>query len=242
MKKIFLLLCSGICLTTFAQNRKRDSTHFTPLMVKSLGVTFQNFDGLNTRILSGFPQYNALRDHIWTLSLGSMNVMQNFISAANITAGSSLGGHRDKKSSELRILAGDIDLGYDVLPSESIMLFPMVGVGAETYHAIFRTDNSAVDFNDVLDDDAVQNSIRSVRFTNTFVTYRAGLGVAFKSARHPGFIGIKGGYVGSFKHNKPWKSSEYQDLANSPTDKVSRFHVSLIFGAGAMGHMMKRGR
>lgn len=229
MKKIFLLLLSAICLNAYAQ-RKKDHKNFTPMVVKSIGVTFQEFETLNNRIIGGFSDYNALKDHIWTISLGSMNVMQNFISVVNVTGGSSLSGDRDKKSSDIRILSADLDLGYDVLPADRIMLFPLIGIGAETYHAIFRRDNSNVDFDDVLEFPAVQNGIRSVKFTNSFITYRAGLGVAFKSARHPGFIGIKAGYVGSFKDNKAWKSSEYQDLENSPQDNVSRFHVSLIFG------------
>ncbi len=227
MKKIFVILLSGISFGSFAQ--KKDNMNFTPMMTKGIGVSFQKFDGLNSR-LAAFPQYETLKDHMWTLSLGTMHVKKNFISGLTVAGGSSLSGDRDRKSSALRFLSGGIDLGYDVIPSDKVMLYPLVGIGAETYHAIFYKDNSAVDFNDVLLSPAVQNNIRSVKFVNNFITYRLGLGFALKSPKHPGTIGIQAGYTGSFKDDKAWKSSENQDLSNAPVDKLSRFHVSLVFG------------
>ncbi len=234
MKKIFLIILSGVCLSSYGQKMKgKDST--TMQMTNGIGISFQSFDGLNNRI-AAFPQYEALKNHMWTLTLGSMNVRKNFISGLSVTGGSSLSGDRGKKSSALRFLSGGLDLGYDVIPSEKLMLFPMVGIGAEGYQAVFYKDNSSVNFNDVLTSSSVQNSIRSVKFTNSFLTYRLGLGFAYKSPKHPGSIGLRVGYTGSFK-DRAWKSSENQVLNGSPVDNLSRFQVSLVFSGN--GQMMR---
>lgn len=234
MKKILIMLLCGSSFCSFAQ--KKEEMKFTPIMTKGIGVSFQKFSGLNSR-LAAFPQYETLKDHMFTLSLGTMHVKKNFVSGLTVTGGSSLSGDRDRKSSALRFLSGGLDFGYDVIPSDRIMLYPMVGVGAETYHAIFYKDNSAVDFNDVLLFPGAQNAIRSVKFVNNFITYRLGVGFALKAPKHPGTIGIQAGYTGGFNDSKAWKSSENQDLSNAPVDKLSRFHVSLIFGS--QGNMMR---
>ena len=229
MKSIILILLSAASVSLYAQDKK---DNFVPMMTRGIGVSFQKFNGLNSRI-AAFPQYETLKDHMWTLSLGSMHVRKNFISQLTITGGSSLSGDRDKKSSALRFLSGGIDLGYDVIPSDKIMLYPLAGIGAETYQAIFYKDNSAVDFNDVLLSPIVQNSIRSVKFTNSFITYHFGLGFALKSPKHAATVGIQAGYTGSFK-DRSWKSSENQTLNGAPSDDLSRFNVSLVFTGGVM--------
>lgn len=227
MKKIFLVTLSCICLSAYAQKKKnRDSTSM--LMTNGIGVSFQQFTELNNRIAS-FPQYKGLRDQMWTLTLGSMNVRNRFVSGLNVTGGSSMSGDRGKRSSALRFLSGGIDLGYDLIPADRFMLYPLVGLGAETYRAIFHKDNSFVDFNDVLGSPIAQNNIRSVKFTNSFFTYRLGLGFAVKSPKGSGTVGVQLGYIGSFKENS-WKGQENQVFSNSPEDKVSRFQISLIFG------------
>ncbi|MEP7163118.1 MAG: hypothetical protein ABI741_00410 [Ferruginibacter sp.] len=237
MKSIIVILLSTISLSLIAQEKSKDHKNdYMPIMTRGIGASFQKFDGLNNR-LAGFPQYETLKNHMWTLSLGSMHVRKNFISQLTVTGGSSLSGDRDKKSSALRFLSGGLDFGYDVIPAEKVMLYPLIGIGAETYHAIFYKDNSAVAFNDVLLFPDVQNSIRSVKFMNTFITYRLGLGIALKSPKHSGTIGIQAGYTGSFK-DKAWKSSENQTLNAAPVDDLSRFSVSLVFG-GSGGMMMK---
>lgn len=227
MKKILLIILSGICLTSYAQKKKsKDST--TMLMTNGIGVSFQQFGELNKRIAS-FPQYKGLRDQMWTLTLGSMNVRKRFVSGLNVTGGSSMSGDRGKRSSALRFLSGGIDFGYDLIPADRFMLFPLVGLGAETYRAVFYKDNSAVDFNDVLNSPVTQNNIQSVKFTNSFFNYRLGLGFALKSPKGSGTVGIQLGYIGSFS-DRSWKGQENQVLSRSPEDNLSRFQVSLIFG------------
>jgi hypothetical protein len=110
------------------------------------------------------------------------------------------------------------------------MLYPLVGIGLEKYQARFFEDNSEVPFDNVLANPALRNAIRPVDFKNRFFNYRLGAGVQFSSAKHPAHsIGLQAGYTGSFKKND-WRSSDDQALQNAPEDRLSRFHVSLVFG------------
>jgi len=227
MKITVLFLLTAISLSSYAQTG--DKNHDGMLVTRGIGVSFQQFEGLNSRI-TGLPQYKGLRDYMGTLSLGSMKVHKNFISGITVTGGSSMSGDRDKKSSALRFLGGELNLGYDVIPSEKIMLYPLAGIGFEGYQARFYKDNSGVNFNDVLLSGTVQNGIRPVIFKNSFFTYHVGLGFAVKPPKHTGSIGIQASYTGSFK-DKSWKSSDNQSLAGAPTDNLSRFQVSLIMNS-----------
>ena len=242
MKIIILSVLCAVSLSVTAQkaqNKKSKKEDYMPLMTRGIGVSFVKFDGLKSR-LATYPQYARLRDHVWTISAGSMHVMNNFVSQMTITAGAGSSGDWDKKSSSMRILGAGLDFGYDVIPSDMIMLYPMVGIGAETYHAILRKDASFVDFNDVANSPTVQNNIRSVKFTNSFFNYRLGLGLALKSPKGNGTIGIQGGYVASF-NEQGWKSAEAQTLNGSPSDRVRRWAVSLVFtGGGMMGMGMAK--
>ena len=238
MKIITLILLCTVSLSAAAQEKTDKNTkwekmkNYMPQMTRGAGISFQQFKGLNNRI-AGFPQYDALKNQMWTISLGSMHVIKNVISQLSVNAGSSLTGHPDEKSSTMRFLAGGFDLGYDVIPAERIMLYPLVGIGAENYHAIFYKDVNAVTFNDVANSSTVQNNIRSLKFINTFFTYRLGMGVAFKEPKGNHTIGLQAGYAAGFK-NKSWKSSENQTLAGAPVDGLKRFAVSLVLTGDMM--------
>jgi|SRR5436190_1491966 len=239
MKTIILIAFSIFSLSAMAQEKtdrkaKWDKMKsYMPMMTHGIGVSFQNFDDLNHRI-AGFPQYDGLNNRIWTLSAGSMHVEKNFVSQMTITAGSSLTGNPDEKSSALRTLGAGIDFGYDVIPSTMIMVYPLVGLGAETFHAIYYRDVSTVDFDDVANSPIVQNSIRKTKFVNSAFTYRLGMGFAVNSPKSDCSIGIQAGYVSGF-HDEKWKSAEYQNLSNAPHDVIKRFSVSLIFSGKMMG-------
>lgn len=240
MKTIMLAVLSVFTLSAMAQEKTYKTTtskwdkmkSYMPVMTRGIGLTFVDFNRLNNRI-DGFPQYNPLKSHIWTLSAGSMHVQNNFISQFTVTGGSSLSGNPDKKSSTLRTVGGGIDFGYDLIPSKAVMVYPLVGVGAETYRAVYFKDVNAVDFDDVANSPTLQNSIRKVKFNNSFLTYRLGLGVAFNSPKDHGSIGIQAGYVAGFQEER-WRSAEYQNLDNSPKDGLHRFNVSLVFTGGKM--------
>jgi hypothetical protein len=204
MKAFVCLLLISISLSSAAQHPK-DKEHdkkfqFLPLITRGLGGSIQQFDGLNSRV-ANLPQYKELPNYAATLSLGWLKEQNRFITAAGITAGSSMSGDRDKKSSTVRYIGFNADLGYDLLKSEKIMLYPLAGLGFQMYQALFYKDNSSVNFNDVLQSPAVQNSISSVKFNNAFLVYRLGFGVSVKSPKYPSnpMIGIQAGYTGSFK-------------------------------------------
>ena len=186
MKTIMLIALSIFSLSAMAQEKINNKAKWDkmksmkPIFTHGIGVSFQNFDALNHRI-AGFPQYEGLNNRIWTLTAGSMHVMNNFVSQMTVTAGSSLTGNPSKKSSTLRTIGGGFDLGYDVIPSETIMLYPLIGIGGETFHAIYYRDVNAVEFDAVANSTTVQNTIRKTKFVNSAFTYRLGLGMSVKS-------------------------------------------------------------
>ncbi len=241
MKTIILIAFSLLSLATIAQDTTNNTDKkakwekmflVKPVITHGIGVSFQNFDGLNRR-MAEFPQYDGLNNTIWTISFGSMKVIDNFVSQMTVSAGSSLTGNPSAKSSALRTLGAGLDFGYDVIPSKTVMLYPMVGIGAETFNAIYYRDVNAVEFDAVANSTIVQNSIEKTKFVNSAFTYRLGLGMSVKSPKHDGTIGIQLGYVSGF-HDENWKSAEYQSLRNAPQDVIKRFSISLIFSAGKM--------
>lgn len=233
-------------MNSFAQERqeRRERKHdkekmkqMMPSVTRSVGVSFQSFNGLNNRV-ANLPQYTPLKDHSYTLGLGWMKEMNRVVSDMGFTIGSSLTGKRDEQSSTIRHIGFNANIGYDVLKSEKITLYPLVGLGGQSYQAIFYRDNTGVDFDDVLGSPGVRNSIEPVKFNNKFFVYRAGIGVAFKSPKYPSAsIGLQAGYTGSFKKNA-WKSSAGQTLGNAPEDRISQFYVSLVMASSPW--MMKK--
>lgn len=223
-----ILISSLLVLACFMTQAQFHSGGVRPVITKSIGASFQSFDGLNARV-AGLPQFEQLKDHAATLGLGWMKEQKRVISAGGITVGSSMSGDKDEKSSTIRYIGVNADLGYDVIPSDRVILYPLVGLGFQHYQAIFYKDNSAVAFDDVLSSPTVQNNIRSVRFNNSFFVYRAGLGFHLKSPKNAAnTIGLQAGYTGSFK-DRNWRSNENQGLANAPKDNVGQFFVSLVF-------------
>jgi len=228
MKITLLGLAIMITLASAAQNNKKwHSGNMTTL--QGIGISFQQFSGLNTRI-AAYPQYKALRDQMGTLSLGSRNVKGQFISEFTLTGASSMSGNRNKRSSTIRSLGVQMNLGYDFIRSEKFMLSPLAGIGFEGYQAKFYKDNSAVNFNDVLNSSNTQQSISAVKFTNSFVTYNLGLGFNVKPAKCNGTIGIQASYTGSY-NDRAWRGGDRQELANAPTDRLSRFQVGLVLSS-----------
>lgn len=77
-------------------------------MSRGIGISFQSFNGLNSRI-ANLPQVQNLERLYGYHQPGSMNVHKNFVSGLNVTVGSSMSGDRDK--SALRTLGGEIKPG-----------------------------------------------------------------------------------------------------------------------------------
>ncbi|MEO8582173.1 MAG: hypothetical protein ABI415_00175 [Flavitalea sp.] len=230
----FLLLLTIVASSGSAQMKhgrdkydKANMMRHLPSITRSLGGSIQSFNGLNGRV-ANLPQYKQLKDYAGTLGLGWMTEMNRVVSAAGVTIGSSMSGHRDEKSSTIRYIGFNADIGYDVLKSEKISLYPLVGLGFQAYQAVFFKDNSAVNFDGVLMSPSVQNSITPVKFKNEFVVYRLGAGASFKAPKCPSTsIGLQAGYTGSFRKND-WKTNYGQALGNSPNDRISQFYFSLM--------------
>lgn len=235
MKLIFLSLLLGITMIASAQETKKHSSfskekmeEWLPSMTLSLGGSFQNFSNLNTRLKS-LPQYEQLKVYTPTLSLGWFKERDRIISDARITFGSSMGNWRKHKQSTVRYIGFNANAGYDVLNNEKITLYPLAGLGYQTYQTILYKDNSNVNFNDVLTSPVIQNSINSISFYNGFWVYRLGAGVLFTSPKHPqGSIGLQAGYTGSFQ-KRSWRTKDNQILQNTPRDMVSQFYFGVIF-------------
>lgn len=237
MKLITVVLLTVSSASCFAQMHsghkkfdKEKMERYIPAITRSIGVGFQSFDGLNNRV-ANMPQYAQIKDYAFTLGLGWMKEMNRVVSDAGFTIGSSMSRKKDEKSSTIRNIGFNANIGYDVLKSEKITLYPLVGLGAQAYQAIFFKDNSAVDFDDVLESPAVESSIEPVRFNNAFFVYRAGIGVAFKSPKYPSnSIGLQAGYTGSFRKNA-WRSKAGQGLGNAPEDRISQFYITLVLSS-----------
>lgn len=226
MKIPFLIAATSMSLLSFGQQTNKPDQEY-PMFTRGIGVSFQAFDGLNSRIANR-PEYKKLRDATGTLSLGCMKIYKGFTSNVDVIAGSSMSGDRDRKSSTIRYLGAGFEFGYDVIPSKKIILAPLAGIGVQAYQARFFKDNAAVPFDLVLNSSDVQNGIRPVDFINTFFVYRLGFALATVKTKDPSCtFGLQARYIGSFK-NKAWKSADNQELAGAPTDKISQFQVSLV--------------
>ncbi|HRP56995.1 hypothetical protein [Agriterribacter sp.] len=244
MKIIITFLLFAIALPSLGQqenegneNNRKKMEQFLPSVTRSIGGSFQQFDGLNARV-ANLPQFEPLKGYTATLGLGWMKEKNRFISDMGVTAGSSLSRHRNEKSSTVRYIGFNANAGYDVLKDERITLYPLAGIGFQAYQSVFYKDNSAVDFNDVLQSPVVENSIHPVKFHNGFWVYRAGLGLSFTSPKHPsGSIGLQAGYTGSFQ-KRAWRSKNNQSLRNAPRDRISQFYIGLVLTSRPW--MMKR--
>jgi hypothetical protein len=215
-----------LCISIFSVAQENKMANYIPHMTFSIGATFQEFDGLDSRI-ENFSQYKELKNHMATLQLGWLKEHKRVVSDLAFTAGTSMNGDRDTKSSNLRFLGISTDVGYNVLSNKLMMLYPMVGIGYEKYQARFFSDNSDIDFNSILQSGDVQNNLDPVQFKNSFFTYRLGAGFALRKPKNPSHsIGLQAGYIGSFKDHA-WKSNENKTLMNAPEDGLKRVYVQL---------------
>ncbi|MCC6289870.1 MAG: hypothetical protein IT249_18480 [Chitinophagaceae bacterium] len=244
MRIIICCICVMATLSATAQHNrehkkwdKEKMAEYMPSLSRTLGGSFQKFNGLNGR-LTNLPQYKQLKDYTATIGLGWFKERNRVISDAGITLGSSMSARRDEKSSTIRYIGFNANIGYDVLKNENISLFPLVGLGYQGYQAVFYKDNSDVNFNSVLESPVVQQAITPVKFTNGFLVYRAGAGVLFKSPKHSSSIGLQAGYTGSFQ-KRAWRTNDGQALANAPQDRISQFYFNVVLISNPWMRMRK---
>lgn len=232
--KSFMLACTMVMtLSAFTQQTtqpaKTESRSFFSTL--GIGVGWQDFSGLNDR-LEGLSEYEQLKDLTALLHLGWLKEKNRLIANTQLTLGSSLSGDRNEKSSVVRFIGIGADVGYDLLASDRMMLYPLVGIGYEWYQAKFYRDISSLDFDDVLTSPVLQNTIKAVSFKNDFFTWRAGLGFNILNPKNNNYaIGLQAAYTGSFQ-SRHWKSNDNLSLNNSPEDRLGRIQVSLIFSGG----------
>ena len=241
MKTILSLFLVLVCAASYSQdnnNKMKMTAEMFPEMSRAAGVSFQKFDGLNSRI-ANFPQYKEVRNATGVLQLGWFKESHQFISQINLMGGSSMSGDRDKRSSTIRYLGAGAEIGYDVIKDEKIALFPLVGLGYQRYQARFFRDNSSINFNDVLQSPTLQNNLHSLDLTNGFFNYRLGIGIAARSVKHSCSIGLQAMYTGSFK-DRAWRTNQDQTLLNAPVDKLSQIYAGLVFTCRPFW-MMKHG-
>jgi hypothetical protein len=236
MKPGLLLFSLAIACNAFSQAKK--SVEFIPQLTSGIGVSLQQFNGLNDRIKK-YPVYRPLDGYALTLELGTLNQYKRFMSDMNLLGGSSFSGHSGR-GSVVRYLAVNIGWGYDLVQEKNILIYPMVGLEGEIFQARFFRDNSSVPFDNLVQDPTVQNDLTSLDFVNRFFSYRLGVGFSLSSERHrSGTIGLRAFYTGSFV-KQPWKSRQGQKLADVPYDHLSQFHFALIIGmqeeSRSMGH------
>ena len=162
LKMMALLLVISGSVAAQEKNKNQMNSQFTG----GIGVSLQNFDGLNERIAK-FPQYKKLGDYMVTFELGMLKEHQRMISDMNFMIGSSFSNH-DKKASDTRFLGVNIGFGYDLLKEKNIMLYPLVGLGLEGIQARFYRDNSSVPFDSLLQSPSVQPTLHSIDYTNYF--------------------------------------------------------------------------
>jgi hypothetical protein len=233
VKSAMLLFLVFVSASVVAQEHRPDN--FTRQFTFAFGESMQKFDGLNDRIAK-FPQYKSLPHYATTFGLGMLTEHGRILSDINLMAGSSF-SDVDKKGSVIRFVAANIGVGYDLLSEKRMLLYPIVGLGLEGLQARFYRDNSSVPFDSLLQVPSAQSSLHSLDFTNYFFTYRLGFGFSIKSAKQPfGSIGLRAVYTGSFVEHA-WRTNQRQSLEDVPEDRLSQYHIALIFGK--QGNSMK---
>ncbi|MBW7891091.1 MAG: hypothetical protein H3C48_08725 [Chitinophagaceae bacterium] len=234
MKTIIFSMLLFVALPCIAQHEndrhkeisKKIKSGF-PSITRSLGGSFQPFKQIN-RAVAHLPQYKELNAFTPTIGLGWFKEKNRIIADAGITLGHSVGGHSSKKSSTVRYIGFNANAGYNVSYKENLMIYPLIGLGYETYQAIFYKDNSNIDFNDVLTSPVTQSAVRPLKFRNGFLVYRLGGGISYTPEKSPdASIGIQTGYTGSFT-KKAWKSNDYQSFRNAPRDVISQFYFNIV--------------
>ena len=212
-------------LMTKAQNKPK--AKLKKYFYHSHGISFQKFDNLNKRIVA-YPQFEQPKNSTGTLQFGMFAERNRLITSYSINAGSSISGDRDKRSANTGYFGLSADVGYNLLKSTRISLYPFAGLGYETFKVKFNRDVSTIPFDSVLLSNNAQQGVENLVFNNSFMIYRLGVGMVFTSKKNVrNSIGLQVDYSGSFKEND-WKINKSQTLLNSPKDMLSKIAMRLL--------------
>jgi hypothetical protein len=193
----------------------------------SHGISLQKFENLNKRI-AAYPQFEKAKNSTGTLQFGTFAERERLITGFSINAGSSLSGDREKKSTATSFFGLSADIGYNLLKSSRVSLYPFTGLGYETYKVKYNRDVSSIPFDSVLLSNTFQQRAENLVFNNSFLVYRLGVGLFVTSKKHmQNSIGFQVGYTGGFGEEE-WKINTTQTLLNSPKDKLSKLSASVL--------------
>jgi opacity protein-like surface antigen len=219
----FLFAISSLVSYGQGQNKPQTKRFF----YHSHGISFQKFENLNKRI-SNNPQFEQAKNSIGTLEFGMFAERNKLITIYSINAGSSLSGDREKKSASVNFTGLSADAGYSLIKNTRVSLYPLVGVGYETFKVKYNKDVSSVPFDSVFQSNNFQQRVESLVINNSFFVYRFGAGMFITSRKHfQNSIGFQLGYTGSFSEDE-WKINKSQTLLNSPKDNLSRLSASVL--------------
>ena len=148
MKVLFLafFFAFAYCITYAQQKSNRDVKR---MFFHSHGISFQKFENLNKRI-NVYPQFQQPKNSTGTLQFGIFAQRKRIILGYSINAGSSLSGDRNKKSTTTSFFGLSGDIGYNLLKTTQVLLYPFAGLGYEGYKVKFNRDVSTVPFDSVL--------------------------------------------------------------------------------------------
>ena len=227
MSLIQLTICLSIMsMVTNAQSGSKPEVK--RYFFHSHGISFQKFENLNNRI-AAYPQYEQAKNSIGTLQFGMISERNKLVTSFNFNAGSSFSGDREKKSSNTRFLGLSADVGYNLLKSNRVSIFPFAGLGYENYTMTFNKNVSSVPFDSVLQSNNFQQRVENVVFNNSFFVYRLGFGIFVSSKKHvQNSLGFQLGYTGGFGEQE-WKINKTQTLLNGPKDELSKLWASILF-------------
>jgi hypothetical protein len=226
MKFILLSFCLiFFSIVTNAQSKRK--ADMKKSIFHSHGMSFQKFEDLNKRVVA-YPQFEQPKNATGTFQFGRFAERNRLISVLSINGGSSLSGNREKKSTSTSYFGLSADVGYNLLKSSRVSLYPFAGLGSETYKVKFNRDASSVPFDSVLLSSNFQQRVENLVFNNSFIVYRLGVGMFVTSRKHvQNSIGLQVGYTGGFSPQE-WKINTSQTLLNSPKDELSKIAASIL--------------
>jgi hypothetical protein len=226
MHSILLIIVFSLILnSTQAQSDKKAKVK--RYLYHSHGISFQNFENLNARVAL-YPQYAKAKSSTGTLQFGVFAQRNRWLTSYSINGGNSLSGDRKKKNSATIFLGSSADLGYNIIQSNRLSIYPFAGFGYENYKLKYNRDISALPFDSVLQSSAYLQEIEQPVFNNAFLAYRFGFGMFVTSRKfQQNSIGLQVGYTGSFGE-KDWKANKTQILLNSPQDALAKVFASVL--------------
>lgn len=238
---IFLLAIPALVFCQDAEAKKA-----TRFLYHSHGVSFQKFKNLNQRVTTN-NLYEPVGNNVATFQFGFIAERKNFFYNTGLTIGSSFTGKKNTRSTNIKVLEYNVDIGYNILQSNRFIVAPILGLGYSMYNVRYFRDLSSIPFDTIVASVPAQSQTGAFSLENSFINYRAGLNLTVKSTRNNhSAVALQVGYVHSFSDND-WKVNKFQTLANSPNDALSKVFTNLVFryqlGVGKdkpMGHHGKK--